>query len=383
MCFHVSEARQFDGPRILLDCRWSTCNCPVCRVADAISSSMEQFKEARAFMHMIERMSCEDYPQYHDTFLFAKLSKDIAVGKMVSINTEAEKRVLVSVSEVHQLSVVQPGFVRSAKGKRKPDHFPQKQKDVREIVTQLPHHHVDVDYITVRTELYPYFSGKCVEFYGESPLILGKTPIVRSYATTGGADIAFVRNAASIPLALKSSEIWCPPNLTILGYVKTGKKHLHYVQWKKQNPQIPVSVPSDIITPYGIGLRAKTKLRTDNVDNLLFRYTAYFDEATAIRPELPHDVSLLYTPFKKGLLPITPQFKAVVTGTSGELEKEVEDFVYKHVKDGMERKAFDIKLSNVFNHKLKQAKKHVAYLKGAGFLKDEGTMVRSTLGAVK
>jgi hypothetical protein len=363
MCFHVSEARAFESPRKLERPVWSTCGCSICRVASSFSKTYEEFRECRAYFHMIERKSCEDYPQYHDTALFAKMLKDIAFGEAVLISSEAEKRTIQNISTIVPVVLVSEITARSAVGRTSPDMLPLER--FNEIVELLPRPVIDIDYLSIQAEVYYHFENKTVEFYGESPLILGATPIVRKHhGVLREADIAFVRTRESVPLALRSREIWTPEGIDILGYKKTGQKHMHYFCWKRDKDllyQPVVTVPTKI--SYTSGYVPKTLFKTDADQDL----DQLFDL-------LPKKCNLLL-PLKvdpgfqeKRIAPMTSSLHNTLSGTSSVFHLEVENFISKTASSPISFDRLNSLLHYKYSDRMQDVQVHLAMLVTSGLL---------------
>jgi hypothetical protein len=363
MCFHVSEARAFESPRVLTRPVWSTCGCPICRVASQMSSNLEEFKECRAFLHMVERKSCEDYPQYHDTALFAKMLKDISFGEAILISTEAEKRDVTALSEMIPLTVVSEQIVRSAVGKGAPDKFPYGRE--MDICEPLPRQMIDVDYLSIQSEIYYHFENKTVEFYGESPLILGATPIVRKHSgILREADIAFVRVRESVPLALRSREIWAPDGVEILGYRKNGQRHMHYFCWirEKELPYQPLVVTQKQLL-FTAGYVPKTAFKTDSEQELDRMY-----DLLPKKTDIGLPIKIADGFREKRIAPMTKTLQNTLSGMSSVFLTEVEKYISKEASMPISFERLNSLLINKYSDRMSEVQIHLAMLVTSGLL---------------
>jgi hypothetical protein len=346
-------------------------------LASAWSDTQEQFKETRALMHMVERQSCEDYSQYHDLYLFSKLFKELTGGSVSFITTEAEKRVVRMVSQVTSLAVVSPGEVRSSTAYNNsiPTQVWTKltNKKRLESLIQLPYREIDPDYITIAVNDYPYFSGKIVAFFGESPLILGRTAIMRASSSTIEIDCAFVREARSIPLALKAKEIWVKSSVSVLGYERGKMEHYGYVQWRRvvqlYIPPIRESKPESAIM-----LRKKTVIQVTPDEELLKRFERR--KRKMIAPEIPIGVDLYYDPAKifgstgrfDNVPTVTQKLHDVLNGHSLKVQKSVECFVREHLQKEMDPERFLLMVKNTYGGEFDTAVKHLIFLRDNGLI---------------
>jgi hypothetical protein len=221
MCFHPEEGRVFESPRELLQPRFSTCYCHHCRLFSAFAEDIEMFKEFRAYGHMVEPLSCENYPQYADLALLSSMFHKMSCGIAIPVLTNAEERAVDTISSFYPIVKISSGEVRSSPA------FERKQ-----IKLELP-----LPLVQVQAPSYPEFEGKLVGFYGVPPTILGSTQIQvpsRTSYQTGVTDISFISGVENIILALKSRVIYAPTGVVVPGYIKGKRKFQGYVDWEKK-----------------------------------------------------------------------------------------------------------------------------------------------------
>jgi hypothetical protein len=238
MCFHPLEGRQFESGRSLNIRRWNTCGCSVCGVFELVSFSLDEFKEARAFGHMIERMSCEDFGEYHDMSLMNVVYHDLLVGKSFEPTQPAEERVLTLISEMAPLSVSSKGLYRSSGAQGS-----VKGRDTFNLPL-VPSYDLD-------NSVFPQFSGKTVVFYGESPKILGSTPLARVFKGPKGAknaEIAFATNEENVSLAFGIPTLYVRPHVDVKGYVTDGSSFRGYLRYERKT--VPVERVPEVFVNY-------------------------------------------------------------------------------------------------------------------------------------
>lgn len=313
---------------------------------------------------------CEDYPQYHDLGLWSQQLRSVTGGELTLINTEAEQRVARALSQCVPITVVEPRVMRS--GETRAVHT-KKIVSAPEIL--LPLEEIDPDYVTIQSKIYPYFEGRKVEFFGESPMIMGKTAIVK-YTGGGPSDAAFVNNKASISLALRSRQIWVPRGLIVPGYQRTNRTHFHYCCWEKISgmTQMVFAEPrviqlSPVIPEGGRILVPSAK-----------HYSTRFDElfGNELKPVVPKFVSADCMRFQKtsGLESVPPIDRIIEKFTSGKstgLALEVEKLVTQYLQVEVPKEKWRDIMRATFPKNITLAEDHFHLLVHHGFVKELST----------
>jgi len=331
-------------------------------------------------LHIIERQSCEDYSQYHDLALFSKILKDVSFGKVVSLVSEAELRVSRAVSMVIDVKVVEPRVIRSDHGRTADTKTSLRNK------VSLPYGMIEPDFVTLGVKVFPHFVNTTVEFFGESPMILGSTPILRTVNSLQEADHAFVRDYKSIPLALKSRNIWVPHDVQVIGYSKTKYVHYNYVCWQRGDKLYYDPVLRVVEQPLvQSGYRAKTRIKTNFDSELRGRFKEKNKNNVGLSVPVGVDGAYHFvgpSPFINKLEDtptLTQKLNNVLTGRSSVFEKEVECFVKKHLCVAVKPEDFDSWLKNKFNVKYNSAMEHVLYLRENGLIDQTATSIKSVM----
>jgi len=153
-CFHKTEARAFSHSIESKLAKYTSCVCAFCNIVDRFARSEDEYIKLRGRMHaVLKTKHCPDYPQFHDLGLASSMLQKIALGQVVPVVTNAEMRVIESISMMHKVVEVEKGHCRSSEN-----------KSLKVVNVSLPYPKICLgEYIAY--ESYPYFTNKCVKFF--------------------------------------------------------------------------------------------------------------------------------------------------------------------------------------------------------------------------
>jgi len=217
-------------------------------------------------------------------------------------------------------------------------------------------------------------------------MILGSTPILRTVNSLQEADHAFVRDFKSIPLALKAKNIWVLHDVQVIGFEKTKHVHFNYVCWRRgekiyYDPVLRITETPKVLSGY----RAKTRIKTNFDSELRGRFKEKTKNKVGLSVPIDVDGAFKFigpSSFINKLEDtptLTQKLNNVLTGRSPVFEKEVEDFVKKHLCVAVKPEDFDSILKNRFSYKYNCAMNHILYLRENGLIDQSSSSIKSKM----